>query len=215
MRTQGPADGALEALLGARYPDAYARHTRRDGGADRPVLEAVGEGVLFSPLEHAADADSLAVLRPRLSPADKAAALLRGFQYAGRPYDFDFDFRTDAALVCSELVYKAYEPGPGRPGLRLPLRSVLGGPSCRRTTSRASSTRRRAPPRRSSTWCSSSTATNGPAPRSRPRSTRSAAAGNARSGTSSSRRNAGPGRRDGRRVTPRTRRWGDGSGWGA
>ena len=125
VRAQGPADGELEALLGARYPDAYARHIRRDGGADRPVLEALGEGVTFSPLEHTAEADSLAVLRPRLSPADKAAALVRGFHYAGRPYDFDFDFRTDAALVCSELIYKAYEPGAGRRGLRLPLRSVL------------------------------------------------------------------------------------------
>ena len=70
----------------------------------------------------------MAALRPRLPAVEKAAALLRAFGYAGRPYDFNFDFRTDAALVCSELVYKAYEPGPGRQGLRLPLVEVLGRP---------------------------------------------------------------------------------------
>jgi hypothetical protein len=55
-------------------------------------------------------------------------ALGRAFGYAGRPYDFNFDFRTDTALVCSELVYKAYQPDPGRPGLTWPLAEVLGRP---------------------------------------------------------------------------------------
>jgi hypothetical protein len=34
----------------------------------------------------------------------------------------------DAALVCSEQICKAYEPGPGRQGLRLPLVELLGRP---------------------------------------------------------------------------------------
>jgi Permuted papain-like amidase enzyme, YaeF/YiiX, C92 family len=101
-----------------------------DSGPTRSCtsLEAISEGVAFTTLEHAAGADHVAALRPRLPAVEKAAALLRAFGYAGRPYDFDFDFRTDAALVCSELVYKAYEPGPGRQGLRLPLVEVLGRP---------------------------------------------------------------------------------------
>jgi hypothetical protein len=70
----------------------------------------------------------VAALRPRLPAVEKAAAILRAFGYAGRLYDFNFDFRTDTALVCSELVYKAYEPGPGRQGLRLALDEVLGRP---------------------------------------------------------------------------------------
>ena len=36
--------------------------------------------------------------------------------------------RTDDAVVCSELVYKAYEPTPGYRGLNLPLTKVLGRP---------------------------------------------------------------------------------------
>jgi len=129
VRGQGREDGDLEGLLAQRYPEAYAgsRAAQEDGHPPR-VLEAVGEGVVFTTLEHSGAADSLAVLRPRLPPPEVAGALARAFGYAGRPYDFNFDFVSDAALVCSELVYKAYEPGPGRGvrGLRLPLVTVAG-----------------------------------------------------------------------------------------
>lgn len=73
------------------------------------MIEAISEGVTFTTLEHSAAADSLAVLRPRATKRDKAIALARAFAYAGRPYDFNFDFHTDTALVCSEVIYKAYE----------------------------------------------------------------------------------------------------------
>jgi uncharacterized protein YycO len=116
-------DGDGEALLARTYPAAHARALAADGGAHPHALEAISEGVVFTTPEHAAGADHVAALRPRLSAVEKAAALLRAFGYAGRPYDFDFDFRTDAALVCFELVYKAYEAGPGRPGLRVAFRA--------------------------------------------------------------------------------------------
>jgi hypothetical protein len=125
---RGQADGDFEALLARTHPTAYKRALDQDGGPPRRALEAISEGVAFTTLEHAAGADHVAALRPRLPAVEKAAAILRAFGYAGRPYDFDFDFRTDAALVCSELIYKAYEPGPGRQGLRLPLVEVLGRP---------------------------------------------------------------------------------------
>jgi hypothetical protein len=128
VRVEGEPGGDLEALLQARHPAAYARHLVSEDGHPRRVLEALSEGVVFTSLEHSAAADALAVLRPRLSPVEKAAALLRAFSYAGRPYDFDFDFRSDAALVCTELVYKAYEPVPGFLGLRLSVAVVLGRP---------------------------------------------------------------------------------------
>ena len=128
VEARGQADGSFEALLARAHPAAHARALTLDGGIPRRALEAISEGVAFTTLEHAAGADHVAAMRPRLSAVEKAAALLRAFGYAGRPYDFNFDFRTDAALVCSELVYKAYEPGPGRQGLRLPLVEVLGRP---------------------------------------------------------------------------------------
>jgi hypothetical protein len=128
VQARGQADGDFEALLARTYPAAYAQALATDGGAPRRALEAISEGVAFTTLDHAAGADHVAALRPRLPAVEKAAAILRAFGYAGRPYDFNFDFRTDAALVCSELIYKAYEPGPGRQGLRLPLVEVLGRP---------------------------------------------------------------------------------------
>lgn len=90
------------------------------------VLEAISEGVCYNSLEHSLDADSVAVLRPRLSKAERATALQRAMHYIGRPYDFNFDFLTDAELVCSELVYKAYEPGKDFRGVRFALTEMLG-----------------------------------------------------------------------------------------
>ena len=117
----------FEASLAARFPDAYARTlaTAEDGLPVR-VVEALAPGVVLQSLERSAACDGLAVLRPRLPEASKAAALQRALGFVGRPYDFAFDFATDSALVCSELVLKAYESGDGLPGLRLPLSSIAG-----------------------------------------------------------------------------------------
>jgi hypothetical protein len=129
VREQGRADGDFEALLESRYPAAYAssRQPQEHGHVPR-VIEAISEGVSFTTLEHSTDCDSLAALRPRLSKREKAQAILRAFHYAGRPYDFNFDFRTDSALVCTELVFKSYEPANGVTGLRLSLVEMLGRP---------------------------------------------------------------------------------------
>lgn len=125
-REQGREDGDLEALLASAGP-AYARSAAPDAAGHLPrVLEAISEGVEFTTLEHSAAADSFAALRPRLAKRDRAVAVARAFGYAGRPYDFDFDFLTDSALVCSELVYKAYEPGAATVGVRFELESIAG-----------------------------------------------------------------------------------------
>jgi hypothetical protein len=129
VRAHGGADGNLERLLEQRYPAAYALAVRpQEKGHVPRVLEAMSEGVVFTTLEHSAACDSLAVLRPRLKPVEIAEALVRAFGYSGRPYDFDFDFLTDDAIVCTELVYKAFEPSPGFRGIRFALSSVLGRP---------------------------------------------------------------------------------------
>ena len=52
---------------------------------------------------------NLAVLRPRLSEQEIGEAILRAFRHHGKPYDFEFDFFTADKLVCTELVYRAYE----------------------------------------------------------------------------------------------------------
>ena len=126
-RMQGIHTGDFESLVRFLYRDAYLDSLRPDGrGNIACIIESKSEGVSPVPLEEVATADSLAVLRPRLSKRIKAKAILRAFSYNGRPYDFNFDFLTDSQLVCTELVYKAYEGDPGRTGLQLPLENVMG-----------------------------------------------------------------------------------------
>lgn len=127
VQAQGQADGDFENLLAAKYPDAIAasRQPAEDGHVPR-ILEAIGEGVLFTTLEHSAAADSLCALRPRLTKQQRAVALFRALQYVGRPYDYNFDFMTDSAVVCTELIYKSYQPCPDSTGLDFPMVNILG-----------------------------------------------------------------------------------------
>jgi hypothetical protein len=127
VRDQGVSSGDLDELLRSRYPEAFTRNCKTDESGYSPrVLEAISEGVSFTAFEHTAAADSFVVLRPRLSKKEKAIAILRGFHYSGRPYDFNFDFLTDSELVCSELVYKAYEPATDFVGLTFGTENIMG-----------------------------------------------------------------------------------------
>ena len=110
-----------------RHPDAWKAYTTPDhDGNPRRILEAISEGVSFNAAEESIRADYVAAMRPKLTKLEKAKAIDRAFAYAGKPYDFDFDFYTDSALVCSELVFKAYEPREGMPGLKLGLEKIVG-----------------------------------------------------------------------------------------
>jgi hypothetical protein len=119
--------GPLTEALAKRYPEAWADFTSLDEEGHRHrVIEAMSEGVVFTSAEHSVRADYVASMRPRLSPLEIARAIERAFGYAGRPYDFDFDFYTDTSLVCSELVYKAFEPREEARGLTFQLESIVG-----------------------------------------------------------------------------------------
>jgi hypothetical protein len=116
---------SFEQLLFQTYPGAYTIcESPADDKNPVRVIEAIADGVVFSSLEFSAGCDSLAVLRPRLEKKDKALAIFRAFQYHGRPYDYNFDYLTENSLVCTELLYKAYEPGVQTPGLKLPLEKI-------------------------------------------------------------------------------------------
>jgi hypothetical protein len=127
VKSKGQPDGDFEGLLQTKYPDAYAMSLAVQEDGNRPrLLEAIGKGVVFTTLEHSAAADSLCVLRPRLPLKERAVAIWRAFHYVGRPYDYNFDFMTDSAIVCTELVYKSYQECPDSRGLKLPLVNILG-----------------------------------------------------------------------------------------
>ena len=112
-------------LLAQRYPTEWLKYQVGQEGDVNRVIEAISEGVVFNTMHHAAG-DYLAAMRPRLSKVDKAKALLAAFSHAGKPYDFEFDFATDHAVVCSELVWRSYRPGPDKPGIELPVIQLIG-----------------------------------------------------------------------------------------
>ncbi len=128
--------GTFSEYLAHRHPDAWRALGERDpGGYPHSVVEAVSEGVVAASLEHSCGADYVAALRPRLDPPEIAFAIDRALGWFGRPYDFNFDFATDDAIVCSELVIKAFEPrpavdggtiAPATRGLRVPWVTVAG-----------------------------------------------------------------------------------------
>ncbi len=93
---------------------------------DRRVLEALKDGVLYRPLETTLAVDAVAVIRPRLDPADIARALERVSQHEGKLYNFDFDFFRSDRLVCTEVVYRAYD---GIGAVEIPVRERSGRPT--------------------------------------------------------------------------------------
>ena len=91
-------------------------------GHEHVILEAVPQGVRMTTLEHCLGvADAAAVLRPRVSEGQIREAVSRAFTHLGKPYDFDFDFFSTDKLVCTELVYRAYDGH-----VQFPLVDVMG-----------------------------------------------------------------------------------------
>lgn len=101
---------SFEEALKTLHPEVYATYAKADS---QRVIEAKRDGVIVQSLEESGNCDYLAVLRPRVSRADTMNAVLNSFKFHGRPYDYNFDFATDTALVCSELICKAYEGSEG------------------------------------------------------------------------------------------------------
>jgi hypothetical protein len=75
----------------------------------RTVLEALKDGVLFRPLDETLSVDAVAVIRPQLAEEEIANAIGRACVHEGKLYNFDFDFFRSDRLVCTEVVYRAYD----------------------------------------------------------------------------------------------------------
>lgn len=121
---------SMSAYMKVETPAAYSAYSSGEDSVDLPsVIEAIEPGVVAQTLTKSADADFVVVLRPRLTKQDKMLALMKAFANAGKPYDFNFDFDTRDALVCSELVYDAYfERLPEKKGLHMDTSLVNGRP---------------------------------------------------------------------------------------
>jgi hypothetical protein len=93
---------------------------------DRQVLEALKDGVLFRSLDTTLAVDAVAVIRPQLETTEIATGLGRAVEHEGKLYNFDFDFFRSDRLVCTEVVYRAFD---GLGGIRIPLRQRSGRPT--------------------------------------------------------------------------------------
>jgi hypothetical protein len=122
-------DAATLARLGIQDQDHVRPRWRKllEGSAEPGrVLESMKDGVQIRTLGSPFGSDSIVVLRPRLSPAEVALGLARVLAHEGKPYDFDFDFRRSDRLVCTEVVYRAFDGvGP----MQLPLVRRAGRPT--------------------------------------------------------------------------------------
>ena len=72
------------------------------------IIEATPGKVRRVRWRKAAIADYVCVLRPKCSDKKKDAAVKYAKKQIGKPYDFNFDFLSDQAYVCSELILKSY-----------------------------------------------------------------------------------------------------------
>lgn len=72
-------------------------------------LEALADGVRFRPAEQTLNVDALVVLRPQIDPTLMGTALQRAITHEGKGYNFDFDFFRSDRLVCTEVIYRAFD----------------------------------------------------------------------------------------------------------
>ena len=86
---------------------------------------AQGRGAL-PPLCETLAVDAAAVVRPRLAATDIARGLTRAATHEGKLYNFHFDFFRTDRLVCTEIVYRAFD---GLGGLDIELRHRAGRPT--------------------------------------------------------------------------------------
>lgn len=87
------------------------------------TFEALKDGVRFRPLQDTLNVDAFVVIRPNLSTPFISQAISRVVKHVGKGYNFDFDFFRSDRLVCTELIYRAFD---GIAGFDIPLTERMG-----------------------------------------------------------------------------------------
>ena len=104
----------------------WARLLEAESESAGHVLESMRDGVNLRTLSSPFASDSIVVLRPAISRPEIGAALARCMVHEGKAYDFDFDFRRADRLVCTEVVYRAFD---GIGSINIPLVQRAGRPT--------------------------------------------------------------------------------------
>jgi|WetSurMetagenome_2_1015567.scaffolds.fasta_scaffold117037_2 hypothetical protein len=86
-----------------KYPGVFRKLILRHN----MIIEAIGDGVTISSIDHFANADYFSAIRPDMDKENIFRILLAAFNNYGKPYDFLFDSLSDDSFFCSELVYKS------------------------------------------------------------------------------------------------------------
>ncbi len=73
------------------------------------TFEALKDGVQLRTLESTLAVDYFVILRPNLSKESIKIAIERVLQHRGKRYNFDFDFFRSDRLVCTEVIYRAFD----------------------------------------------------------------------------------------------------------
>jgi hypothetical protein len=87
------------------------------------VLEALKDGVRLRSLTETLAVDTFVILRPNLAPESITQAIERAILHEGKMYNFDFDFFNSDRIVCTEVIFRAYD---GLEDLKFPLRERAG-----------------------------------------------------------------------------------------
>ncbi|MFO1063318.1 MAG: YiiX/YebB-like N1pC/P60 family cysteine hydrolase [Pirellulales bacterium] len=94
-----------EPHVASRMDKCRDEHGSRSGR----VMEAMKDGVHIRTMDSPYRSDSILVLRPCLHQDEIDQALSRAFFHEGKEYDFSFDFTVSTRLVCTEVIYRAYD----------------------------------------------------------------------------------------------------------
>lgn len=86
----------------------YTVYNQLKKNSNLSIIEAIAPKVCLNPLDNMAKSDYFAALRPRVEKEEKMKAILKSFVYLDCPYDYDFDFNSDDAFICTELIKKSY-----------------------------------------------------------------------------------------------------------
>ena len=89
-------------------------------------LEARKDGVRLREPNDTLSVDAVVIIRPKLNKQEIQDAIERAMTHEGKSYNFDFDFFNDDRLVCTEVVYRAYQ---GINNIKFDLSYRAGRPS--------------------------------------------------------------------------------------
>lgn len=107
VKSYGFGSGELSELLNVSFNDKFS--VKYKLWQQNSIVESIGKGVIISSFEEGASKDGIVIFRPNVSKLEIAKGVYNAFEMVSKPYDYNFDFSTDNAIACTELIYKAFE----------------------------------------------------------------------------------------------------------